>query len=101
MSPNTIPSCVTYIKQCDHLHQLMFIVFTVQPLVCCNKNDMEEVGHDSVSDISERNKGTVNFSYSISEKEFWARYQKLSVGRFFRTDNARESVFLKNIIVAL
>ena len=46
-------------------------------------------------------KGTVNFSYSISEKEFWARYQKLSVGRFFRTDNARESVFLKNIIVAL
>ncbi len=51
MSPNTIPSCVTYIKQCDHLHQLMFIVFTVQPLVCCNKNDMEKVGQDSVSDI--------------------------------------------------
>ena len=43
---------------------------------------MEKVGQDSVSDISETNKATVNFSYSISVKEFRARYQKLGVGRF-------------------
>jgi hypothetical protein len=37
----------------------MYIVFTVQPLVCKDKNDMEKVGQDSVSEISEKNKGTV------------------------------------------
>ena len=62
---------------------------------------MEKVGQGSVSDISERNKGRVDFSYIMSEMEFWARYQKLSVGRFFRTDNARQSLFLKYIIVSL
>jgi hypothetical protein len=37
----------------------MYIVFTVQPLVCNDKNDMEKVGPDSVSEISETNTGTV------------------------------------------
>ena len=74
----------------------MFIVFTVQPLVCCNKNDMEKVGQDSVSDISERSKGTVNFSYSISVKEFRARYQKLSVWKIVKRLNWRSPVQVNN-----
>ena len=57
---------------------------------------MEKVGENSVSDISETNKGTVNFSYSISVKEFRARYQTLRVGRFLTTLNWRSPLQLNN-----